>query len=607
MPSINNYSFTNVQYTLPENSIVYTQLPYAELTIVPDSGYRADASDFSIDPSFSDNAVQSVTFTQNGLNVLVTVTFVADFIMPSNNYTIPLCVIGDSEAALITIGGTISANVGSNITGSPNESNTPYNNSGAVGEMELLLTRSYTAASGYYLTSTGLQVAQGNASNYNITQAPAYDSSGNLTGVSYAVNYIYPNQSINGDRLQINQISAAQIYNPLPRISGYVFDTSVLNNLSETRILNVLGTPGTAFSATLNDGTTTTTIINNQVLDSTGRYKQSITFGDLQKGTLKRTYTIELTGSNVSNINLPNPFTVDQYQDVTIKIDVDNLPVPISGWPSIDPSNTFRALRSNPSTITSDSQGSWLFEINYDITPFTGAGTFTANKQIELSDFAETETVNGVVNGDQSNTTILVLDDTTGILAGDRFKYQAFNSTTDPLQAPFTYEVVSVDSSSNLTITPAISALDNFEIVFTIANGNQLEVIESNVTSANPYTVNLNFKLAVLTYGDKVTTFNLDLSNIITHNPATAFGMTGSHGTGPAACADTSYSNTVYVTHDEFKVGKTVYTNYVYNPGNSFTNAFVGNGSFYAVNINPKIAIKIDSNGVIIDTIHLCT
>lgn len=603
MPEINNYSFSNAVFNVQEGAVINDQVPNATITISPLSGYTATASDFSTTTPLPDY-VQSVTFTQNGLNVICTVTFLSTATMPSANVTIPLCVIGSAEVAEITIDGFFSANVGANVTGSPNEVSTPFSNSGSQGEVESLFTKSYTAANGHYLITTGLQVVQGNQSNYNIIQSPTYDSNNRLTSISYDVKYIYPNESISGDRLAIARMIASEIYNPLPKIASYIFDRSILNNLSETRILTVLGTPNTAFSATLNDGTTTTTIINNEVLDSKGRYEQSITFDDLLKSSLKRTYTIELTGSYVSDINLPNPFTVDQYQEVLVQIDVDNLPVPISGWPGVNPRKTFRALSFNPFANTSDSNGVWLFEIDYDISPFSGAGTFTVNKQVELSDFAEAETVTGIVNGDQNTTTTLVLDDTTGILAGDRFKY--LNATESPLSGPFTHEVVSVNSSTELTVTPAVTVVDDIPIVFTRANGNLIEVIESNVTSVNSYAVNLNFKLAVLAYGDEGITFDLDLSNIITHNPATAFGMTGHHGNGSAACSDTSYTNTVYVTNDEFEVGKTVYTNYIYNPGNSLTTPFIGNSGFYAVDINPKIAIKIDSNGVIIDAIHLC-
>jgi hypothetical protein len=267
----------------------------------------------------------------------------------------------------------------------------------------------------------------------------------------------------------------------------------------------------------LNDGTTTTTIINNEVLDSNGRYEQSITFDDLIKGRGKRTYTIELTGSYVSDINLPNPFTIDQYEDVLVQIDVDNVPTPISGWPALNPRKTFRALSFNPFANISDSTGVWLFEIDYDINPFSGTGTFTVDKQVELSDFAEAKLIEGVVNGNQSATTTLVLDNTTDILAGDKFN--KFNAGFDPSVAPFAYEVVSVDSGTNLTITPAVTVVDNEPITFTRANGNKIEVIDSDVTLTNPTTVNLKFNLAVLAYGDEAITFDLDLSNIISYTP----------------------------------------------------------------------------------------
>ena len=212
MPTINDYTFSDVQFTVPENSFISDTSLTAVITISPLAGYTATAADFSLEQGFSNQYVQSVTFTQDGNNVLCTVTFVTTAIMPSANVTIPLCVAGSAEVAEITIGGTISVNVGSDITGDVTENNTPYNNSGNVGENELLLTRSYTAASGYYLTSTGLQVVQGNSSNYNIVQTPVYDLDNNLTSISYDVNYIYPNQSIAGDKLAVFRVSANEIF-----------------------------------------------------------------------------------------------------------------------------------------------------------------------------------------------------------------------------------------------------------------------------------------------------------------------------------------------------------------------------------------------------------
>jgi hypothetical protein len=245
MPIINNYSFSDAVYSIPENASIPGEIGTATITISPLAGYTATAADFSLEQGFSNQYVQSVTFTQDGNNVLCTVTFVTIAVMPSANVTIPLCVAGSAEVAEITISGFFSANVGVNVNGSPNESNTPFSNSGSQGEIETLFTKSYTADSGYYLTTTGLQVVQGNQSNYNIIQTPTYDSENRLTSISYDVKYIYPSESISGDRLAITRMNASEIYNPLPKITGYIFDTSALNNPEETRTLIVLGIPGT--------------------------------------------------------------------------------------------------------------------------------------------------------------------------------------------------------------------------------------------------------------------------------------------------------------------------------------------------------------------------
>ena len=148
MPSFNNYTFTNIQYTIPEGNNVSVFYPTAQITIVPNSGYTATAADFSLDPTFSDNAVQSVVFTQDGLNVLCTVTFNTGFIMPSSNVTIPLCVVGEGNVNALPISGTFTANVNAGVIGNGTEADTPYSASGLEGTEVSLFTRSYSAPSG---------------------------------------------------------------------------------------------------------------------------------------------------------------------------------------------------------------------------------------------------------------------------------------------------------------------------------------------------------------------------------------------------------------------------------------------------------------------------
>lgn len=520
MPTLNNYTFSNVTYVITEGDNVPGEIGTALLTISPVSGYAIDVADFSLDPSFSDPNVDNVAFAQNGGNIDVTITFVPGFVMPSNNVSINLCIIGQGTLNKISISGYLSATVGTNITGDSSETNTAYTNDGAFGESELLFSRTYTADTNYILPSTPTcSVTSGNQSNYNIVQTPTYDINNQLTSITFDVNYIYPNQDIEFDHITINVPSAKAIYQPSPRISGYFFDRSALGNPEETRTLTVVGIPGTTFSATLNDGTTTTTIINNEDINSNGQYSYDITFPALTKGNPNVTYTIELTGTYVSTIEQTNPFTIDQLNEVTIEVDVTNPPTPISGWPAVEPRVTYKALSQSPFTDPANSSGAWILEIDEDITPFSGTGTFTVDKQVELSDFAEATTVTGIVNGNQSSTTTLVLDDTTGILAGDKFNYIQYNPGFNPLLAPFTYEVVSVDSGTNLTITPAITVTDDFAIEFTRSNGNVINLIDSDVTLVDPSTVNLKFTVAIINYGDANITFDLDLSNIISYTP----------------------------------------------------------------------------------------
>ena len=111
------------------------------------------------------------------------------------------------------------------------------------------------------------------------------------------------------------------------------------------------------------------------------------------------------------------------------------------------------------------------------------------------------------------------MEDTTGILAGDKFNYISWNPEHNPLAAPFAYEVVSVDSATSLTITPGITIPDATPLVFTRSNGNVIQILESDVTLANSSTVNIKFNVAVINYGDANETFNLDLSNIISYTP----------------------------------------------------------------------------------------
>jgi hypothetical protein len=518
MPIINNYSFSDAVYSIPENASIPGEIGTATITISPLAGYTATAADFSLEQGFSNQYVQSVTFTQDGNNVLCTVTFVTIAVMPSANVTIPLCVAGSAEVAEITISGFFSANVGANVNGSPNESNTPFSNSGSQGEIETLFTKSYTADSGYYLATTGLQVVQGNQSNYNIIQTPTYDSENRLTSISYDVKYIYPSESISGDRLAITRMNASEIYNPLPKIRGYNFNTSLISKFGEERVLTVYGDKGAEVTAIINDGTSSTTLINALDIPTSGELQAPYVFPERIKGSSNFTYTITLSGDLQSPFGLANPFTVEQRQDILVRF-LDTKTSPVSGWNQINKEVLPLSINTTLNPINTPA-GVFLVEINCDIT--ASSGTIAPARDLLLSDFSNTSVIEQIVDGATTNSTTLVLDDTTGIVANDKFN----NTTGDPnqdaivlLPAPYNFTVSSVDSSTNLTISPAMSAVDSFPITFIRNKGTFFTINENSVTQVNSTTVNITATLIVSRYGDESIDFTLDLDNIIIHTP----------------------------------------------------------------------------------------
>jgi hypothetical protein len=514
MPEINNYSFSNAVFNIQEGAVINDQITSATITISPLPGYTATASDFSLDPSFSNTYVQSVTFTQSGANVICAITFLPTVTMPSANVTIPLCVVGSANPIEVIIDGALDVDVGPNVTGN---NSVKYYNSGLQGESELLFTEAYTPASGYYLMATGIQVTEGNQSNYNIVQTPTYDTDNRLVGVSYDVNYIYPPQDVQGDLLEL-KVVAREIYNPIPKIRGYNFDTSLISKFGEERVLTVYGDEGAEVTAVINDGTSNTTIINALNIPSKGELQASYVFPERPKGSPTFTYTITLSGDLQSPFGLANPFTVEQKQDILVRF-LDTKTIPVSGWNQINKEVLPLSVNSTLDPINTPA-GLFLIEINCDITASSGA--IAPARDLLLSDFSNTSVIEQIVNGDTTNSTTLVLDSTTGIAANDKFN----NTTGDPnqdaivlLPAPYNFTVSSVDSSTNLTIFPAMSAVDNFPLTFIRNKGTFFTINENSVTQVNSTTVNITASLIISRYGNESIDFTLDLDNIITHTP----------------------------------------------------------------------------------------
>ena len=517
MPSFNNYTFTNVQYTIPEGTNVFALYPTAQITIVPNSGYTAVAADFSLDPSFSDNAVQSVVFTQDGLNVLCTVTFDIDFVMPSGNYTIPLCVVGEGGVSLITIDGTFIANVGPNISGDVNES-VPYTNSGSVGELELLFTKNYTANTGYYLTSTGLQVVTGNASNYNIVQAPTYDGDNNLIGISYAVNYLYPNQSIDGDVLLINQVSANEIYVAPQYITSYSALPSTVSGFGGQSVnWQVFGGEGAAVTAAivgLNYGYSAT-IINNETIGNTGVITTEVLFPDIYSscnGSCNEVYTITLTGDLDSAFSQSNPITI--YQSTwSPRIEFTATTAgSITGFtPVVKTSAAFTDLQNNPQIVNIE----WNLTSSSLLVPYQEEGanvlTNTSFNTFEVTAAA-------------TNSPTLTVDDTSNLVVGSEF---SFNGTDRGI---YEYKITAINSPTEIVVSPNITATSGLKAGAYTNNGNNVDINSISLSSKEDGSIDFVAEVAINYFGAADTTFTFLLDDLIREIPSIACGATAASG-----------------------------------------------------------------------------
>ena len=514
MPSFNNYTFTNVQYTIPEGSNVFPLYPTAQITIVPNSGYTAVATDFSLDPSFSDNAVQSVVFTQDGSNVLCTVTFNIDFVMPSGNYTIPLCVIGESKVSLITIGGTFIANVGPNISGDVNES-VPYTNSGNVGELELLFTKNYTANTGYYLTSTGLQVVTGNASNYNIVQGPTYDLDNNLIGISYSVSYTYPNQSIDGDVLRINQVSANEIFVAPQYITSYSALPGAVSGFGqEVTDWRIYGGEGASVTATL-VSPNHSAIICSDTIGSSGFISADILFPDIYgscNGYCNEVYTITLTGDLDPAFSQSNPITIHQ-STVSPRIEFTATTAgSITGFtPVVKTSSAFSDFQNGPQVVNIQ----WTL---------TSPDTLVVDQVADAVTLTNVDSVVVTTTAASTNSPTITVDDTSNVVVGSKFSL----SGTD--RGVYDYEITGVNSPTKISVSPNITIANDFEIFAYTNNGNKVDNVSFSMTENSDGSITFNAEASIYYFGAADTTFTFLLDNLIKEIPSIACGATAVSG-----------------------------------------------------------------------------
>ena len=541
--TFNNYNFTSAIYTVPENSNIPGEIGAATITIVPNAGYTVTASNFSLDASFSNQYVSTVTFAQSGLNVICSIIFLPGATMPSSNVTIPLCIVGEAELATKTIDGTYTSTISSNIT-PVSESNVVYSNTGTLGENELLFSKTYTATGGYQLVNYALNITSGIISNYNIVQTPTYNAGGDLISIKFDVYYTYPQVNASGDTISITVLAKA-IFVPVLEVVSYSMLETNVSPGGELRPVTFFGTPGAVFTVIVSDSLGGSyNLLTNQTLGAGGLFTTNIIF---PQTTVDVIYSITISGNIASPFVQPNPIILNQYIAQPVITLTASSTDGITGFVNATASgNAF----SQPTGVSLNST-STLVVPNTDTLVYGGV--------IDLSSILYT----GILGADAevvasvTNSPTVTLVDATGILAGDRI-------TSSPIGlAPFQHTISSV-AGNVLTVTPNINATAGNGLIVYRQNGNVISNPVLQVTQTNAYTVQAVFNATVNNFGDSDVTFTLDLDSVFDVVSGSQifgpFGMGASLVSGANACCDV-YNTPIYLNSNSLLTATEMYSN----------------------------------------------
>lgn len=502
MPSINNYSFSNVTYIVPEDSNVSGLYPTAVITLTPEPGYTLDANDFSLDTSSYFPELQSVSFAQAGLNVTCTAVFATNFVMPSNNVSIPLCVIGSGKVEKREVSGRVYNIIGANVNGDidpvENHFYTYYSEEGAFDETALVFTKTFTAPAGYYLSAV-IFMTQGSERNYTIQSLPTYDIDGNLIAITWNAYYLFPDYDVADDEWTL-KVSGSDIYVAPMTITSYLFDTNFVYITGETRSMTVYGSPGAIFSIVMTDSEGNTyNIATNVEIGLSGSYTTQVVFPDIYGGSQNVYYEIELSGDIDPNFSQQNPISVVQYVSqptISITASTSN---DITGFDTqIVQGNAFDA----PANI--------FINANWNLTSATSDINYLGPIQLENFKFTQTVGVDPVVITGVTNSASVSVADATGVLPGDRFNLANGNTNL----APFEYEVTGVVGNT-ISVSPNITVVTGAPLFIYRTNGNIIGNLTSSATVIDASTINLNFSVQVQQFGDSDITFTVDLDELI--------------------------------------------------------------------------------------------
>jgi len=340
--------------------------------------------------------------------------------------------VAGSSPEVLTVATTTNHTLKTNFTFTPNS-----------GVQVTVATITFTASSDYYYyKQPRFNIKSPFASSYNIAETVTRNSSGRVTAKQFVIKYTNTVNS-SGDIIIFNHETKAlpatkntlNLQN-LVEIKSFNINTENIIFTGGSRLFTVKGDKNASFNLKVTKAngagadttydfttatfTSTVTELSNQTLGSLGQYSDKIVIPAV---TADETYTIELTPSislattlnatiQDSTNSLKHTKTITQLKGVTITLTLA----------STSNSSHYNSL---PSDITfvgeANSQNRTGQKVSFDLSLSANSFTFArgyADFKGAVSDIDFRSSITKVKNGNQTASTVVVLDDINNLAAG---------------------------------------------------------------------------------------------------------------------------------------------------------------------------------------------
>ena len=397
--AIDNFTVTSQEFVIPGGDLISSVAPQAVLTITPNQGYEIQASNFAVVSSNPEIDVPNSYFTQDGVNVVLTVVFVTTATMPNNNLDIKICMRGVAEELGVTIAGKVFYDT-ANATPLPTPNGVDYTNSGPAESTEEILSQLLQADTGYYFQSTPtISLRTGDTTDYNLhTTSPVFDSNNRLTAIRVNADYTYPFVNHSGDEIDVYAHAIAIPVIPV-NVTGYSISTSV--PVTQTfRDLAILGVAGANYELTIDNGATFVSSGTNTVsgIVPAGNAVEQINFPSAANGDT-HALTFVPSGSNLDP-SQPSSYWTITFNRFTRSSIIINGTVSTSDSEIVVDNSDFQTLVSN----SEDLQVRYINHIIEPVLTCPGLSlSWATTNVIPSTDFSKTEDLPdgtfNVVNG----------------------------------------------------------------------------------------------------------------------------------------------------------------------------------------------------------------